>query len=183
MTDRGRARRALTAALGMLLLGGPAASASGRAPATRVAPAASGRPPASYAVITHPETPVSGVSLAQLRRVFLGEQQFWPGGLRVVLFVGAPRTPARAVALRHLYEMSEAEFKRYWIGKTFRDDVTAGPKLVASSAMARRLTAALPGAVALVPTSEVDASVRVLAVDGKLPGADGYRIVEPGDAP
>jgi phosphate transport system substrate-binding protein len=107
--------------------------------------AAHERPGTPFAVITHPDTPVTDLSLSTLRRVFLGEQQFWSGGGRVVLFVNAPGTSARAVVLRHLYQMSEPAFKRYWIAKTFRDDVAAGPKIVTSSALARRLTATIRG--------------------------------------
>ena len=128
----------------------------------------------NYAVIVHPSTSVHDVSIAQLRRVFLGEQQFWPGGSRVVLFVHEPGAPARAIVLRQLYQMNEGEFRRYWIAKTFRDDVTTGPKIVSSSALAKRLTAGIPGAIAVIPASEVDASVKVLTIDSRQPRDDAY---------
>jgi hypothetical protein len=78
--------------------------------------------------------------------------------------------------LRALYRMDEAAFKRHWIAHALgeADGADAGPTLVASDAMARRLTASIPGAVAVVPAGEVDRGVRVLRVDGRLPGADGY---------
>ena len=129
-----------------------------------------------FAVIVHPATPLDDLSLSQLRRVFLGEQQFWSGGTRVVLFVYSPGTAEGVVVLRHLYRMSESEYKRYWIAKTFRDDVTMGPKIVSSTAMARRLTASVPGAIALIPVSQVDSTVKVLTVDRKPPGAIDYPI-------
>src|SRR5256885_2134560 len=50
-----------------------------------------------YAVVVNPSTPASDVSLSQLRRIFRGEQQFWSGSARVVLFVQAPGTNERAV--------------------------------------------------------------------------------------
>lgn len=127
-----------------------------------------------YAVVVHPGTPVQEVTLAQLRRLFRGEQQFWPKGARVVLFVQAQGTPERALILRRVYEMDEGAFKRYWIGKTFRDEVASGPKIVSTSALARRLTSSIPGAVAVIPLGAVDESVRVLRVDGRLPDDAGY---------
>jgi len=127
-----------------------------------------------FAVIVHPSTRTNDVSLTQLRRVFLGEQQFWPGGSRVILFVHGPGTTERAIVLRRLYEMSDGEFKRYWIAKTFRDDVTTGPKIVSSSALAKRLTASIPGAIAVIPASDVDASVKVLTIDSRYPGSPDY---------
>ena len=143
------------------------------APAPTVATAAQGEP---YALIVNPALGVTHVSLAAARRIFLGEQQFWPGGARVVLFVHAPGTPGREVALRHLYRMRDEEFRRYWIAKTFRGDVASGPKIVSTDALAKRLTASIPGAVTVIRASEVDAAVKVLTVDGRAPGEAGYAL-------
>jgi hypothetical protein len=132
--------------------------------------------PEYYAVIVHPSTSLSDVSMANLRRVFLGEQQFWPGGNRVVLFVLEPGSPVRAVVLRKLYQMNEGEFRRYWIAKTFRDDVTTGPKIVSSGALAKRLTAAIPGAIAVISASEVDGTVKVLTIDRRQSRDDAYAL-------
>ena len=132
------------------------------------------RADSQFAVIVHPSTPIDDLTLAQLRRVFFGRQQFWQGGQRVVLFVYPSSTSEGEFVLRHLYQMSENEFKRYWIAKTFRDDVTTGPKIVSSTAMALRLTASVPGAVAVIPASAVDETVKVLSIDRKLPGVDNY---------
>lgn len=141
------------------------ASAAGQAPA----PA-----PTQFAVIVHPSTPIDDLSLRELRRVFLGQQQFWQGGERIVLFVHDPSTDVGRFALRHIYQMSEREFKRYWIAKTFRDDVTMGPKIVSSSTMAKKLTASVPGAVAVIPATDVDDTVKVVSIDNQLPGVDSY---------
>jgi phosphate transport system substrate-binding protein len=73
--------------------------------------------------------------------------------------------------------MDELEFRRYWITKTFRADVTTGPKIVSSSALAKRLTALIPGAIAVVPVSAVDDSVKVLSIDGRSPEDGNYPLV------
>jgi phosphate transport system substrate-binding protein len=130
--------------------------------------------PEQFAVIVHPSTSVSDLTMAHLRRVFLGEQQFWPGGSRVVLFIEESGAVARSVVLHQLYQMNEGEFRRYWIAKTFRDDVTTGPKIVSSTALAKRLTATIPGAIAVIPADAVDGSVKVLSIDAKLPRDDAY---------
>lgn len=162
----------------LLLLGlGPAA---GPVPSQEAKAAPSPRKAAApplqeaLAVIVHPATPANDLSFTQLRRLFLGEQQFWPGGTRVVLFVYAPGTPPGDAVLAQLYGMSESEYKRYWIAKTFRDDVATGPKIVSSPEMALRLTARVPGAIALVPVSQVDSTVRVLTIDSLRPGETAY---------
>jgi hypothetical protein len=133
-----------------------------------------------YALIVNPALGVTNVSLAEARRIFLGEQQFWPGGGRVVLFVHAPGSAGREVALRHLYRMKDDEFRRYWIAKTFRGDVASGPKLVSTDALAKRLTASIPGAITVIRASEVDDTVKVLTVDGRAPGDAGYTLMGAG---
>jgi ABC-type phosphate transport system substrate-binding protein len=138
--------------------------------------AAAQPPPRQYAVVVHPSTTVDDVSLAQLRRIFLGEQQFWSGGSRVALLIQPPGAPARAAVLSLLYRMGEQEFTRYWIAKIFRNDVASGPKVISSARMVRALVATIPGAVAVLPLEDVDASVKVLRVDGRLPGSAGYAL-------
>ena len=134
-----------------------------------------------YAVVVHPMVATSAVSMSQLREMFLGTRRRWDDGTPIVVIVQAPGTRTRGIVLRVLYRMDEGAFKRYWIARTLRGSspdsaasAEGGPTLVSTDAMARRLTAGIPGAVAIVPASEVDAGVRVLRLDGRLPGNDGY---------
>jgi hypothetical protein len=126
------------------------------------------------AVVVRPDTPVDGLSLAQTRKLLMGEQQFWNQGLRVTLLLRAPAARERDVVLRVIYGMNEAEFRQYWISKMFRAEATSGPKLVYSNEMATELVLALPGSVAFVEAAEVPKGLKVLKIDGKLPGQPGY---------
>lgn len=143
------------------------------------APAGAQKLSDSYAVIVHPSTRVDELSLVQLRQIYLGEQQFWPGSERIALLLHAPGTQERSVALRLLYRMTESEFRRYWIARTFRHDAVTGPKIVSSTVLAKKLVARIPGAIAVVPASEADVTVKVLRVGGRLPGSPGYPLVDP----
>ncbi len=109
-----------------------------------------------------------------MRKLFLGERQYWNPQLRVTLLMRAPVAPERDVVLRTIYQMSEAQFRQYWISKVFRADVSSGPKIVYSTGMASELVAAIPGAVAFVDASEVPKGLKVLKVDGKLPNDKSY---------
>jgi len=68
---------------------------------------------ADIAVVVHPETPVSDLSLSEVRQVLLGERQYWNSKLPVVLLIRAPVARERDVVLRVIYQMSEAQFKQY----------------------------------------------------------------------
>ena len=57
------------------------------------------------------------MSFTELRRVFLGDRQFWSSGLRISVLLHAPAARERDVLLKTVYEMSEAQLRQHWIGK------------------------------------------------------------------
>lgn len=146
--------------------------------AVHAAPAQSAGRSASdeLAVVVSPGVSVGALSLRDLQSIYRGEQQFWgKGGRRITLLLPAPGTAEREAVLRHVFGMSESEYMRFWIAKTFRDEVTSGPKVVGSSVLTIRLVRSLPGAIAFVRLSELDdRGVRVMRIDGALPRDDGY---------
>ena len=129
---------------------------------------------ADIAVVVHPDTPISDLSLAEVRRVFLGERQYWNSKLPVALLIRAPVARERDVVLRVIYQMSEAQFKQYWIAKIFRAEVASPPKIVYSNDLQYDLVTALPGAIAFVDARNVRPGVKVVRVDGHLPGERDY---------
>ncbi len=137
------------------------------------APAPCATPP-DIAVVVRPDTPADDVSLPELRRLLLGERQFWNSNLRVTLLMRAPAAREREVVLRIVYRMSEAEFRQYWISKVFRAEAASGPKIVYSNEMAAELVSAIPGSLAFIDASQTPRDLRVLKIDGRLPGEKGY---------
>jgi hypothetical protein len=126
------------------------------------------------AVVVHPDTPVSDLSLADVRKVFLGDRQYWTSNLPVVLLIRAPVARERNVVLKIIYQMSETQFNQYWIAKIFRAESALGPKVVYSNDMANDLVTAVPGAIAFIDAREVRSGAKVVRVDGHLPGEPGY---------
>src|ERR1700687_2048264 len=82
------------------------------------------------AVVVNSDTPVTDLSLSEVRKVLLGERQYWNSKLPVVLLIRAPVARERDVVLRVLYQMSEAQFKQYWVAKIFRAEAVTPPKIV-----------------------------------------------------
>jgi hypothetical protein len=126
------------------------------------------------AVVVHPDTPINDLSLADVRKVFLGDRQYWTSNLPVVLLIRAPIARERNVVLKIIYQMTEAQFKQYWIAKIFRAELASAPKVVYSNDMANDLVTAVPGAIAFIDAREVRSGAKVLRVDGRLPGEPGY---------
>lgn len=129
---------------------------------------------ADIAVVVHPDTPVSDLSLAEVRKVLLGERQYWTAKLPVTLLIRAPVARERDVVLRVIYQMTEAQFKQYWVAKIFRAEAASPPKIVYSNDMQFELVAAIPGAIAFVDARNLRPGVKVLRVDGHLPGERDY---------
>jgi ABC-type phosphate transport system substrate-binding protein len=125
------------------------------------------------AMVANPVTPVDSLTLGEARRIFLGEQTTWSPALPVILLLGEPRTHARSVALRTVYRMSEPEFNQYWIVRMFRGETNGGPKTVSSNVVAQ-LVRQLPGCVTFVDAAEITTGMKVIRIDGKLPGDPGY---------
>jgi len=136
----------------------------------RAAPLAEG----DIAIVVRPDVPVDNLTFAELRRLMLGDRQYWTSNLRVTLLVRAPGAHEREVVLRTIYQMSEAQFRQYWIAKVFRNEAATGPKVVYSNEMAAELASAIPGAVAFVEADKAPKGLKVLKVNGKLPGETGY---------
>ena len=126
------------------------------------------------AVVVNADTPVSDLSLSEVRKVLLGERQYWNSKLPVTLLIRAPQARERDVVLKVIYQMSEAQFKQYWVAKIFRAEVTSPPKIVYSNDMQYELVTAIPGAIAFVDARAVRPGVKVLRVDGHLPGDRDY---------
>ncbi len=138
--------------------------------------------PAAFAVggdialVVRPDTPADDLSLGEVRDLMLGERQSWNGKLRVTLLVRAPQTRERDVVLKIVYRMTEGQFRQYWISKVFRAESSSGPKIVYSNEMATDLVLSIPGSIAFIDATQVPKGLKVLKIDGKLPGEKGYAL-------
>ncbi|TDJ26036.1 MAG: hypothetical protein E2O58_01660 [Gammaproteobacteria bacterium] len=128
----------------------------------------------AIAIVVHDGTHIDDVSIDQLRRIFLAEQQFWPDRSRITLLVRAPGAYEREFVLERIYQMNENQFRKYWIAKMFRAEVPSGPRIVFSTNMALELVTAIPGSITFMNASDVGETVKVVRVDGLLPSDDGY---------
>ena len=128
----------------------------------------------AVAIVVHPQVDIDDLSLAQLKSIFLAEQQHWRDRSRITLLVRAAIAPERDLVLTAVYGMSEDRYRQYWIAKMFRSEVASGPKIVFSTDMLRDLVTVIPGSIGFVPMSEVGPDLKVIRIDGRLPGDEGY---------
>lgn len=134
-------------------------------------------PPAAaqgdFAVVVAPENPVTNLSRGDLRKLLNGEKRIWPNGAAVKIIVRAPGSRERAALLKFLNQ-SESEYKQYWTGQVVRGEADTEPFVAPSVGMVLEAVRALPGAISLVYVGDLKPGVKVIKVDGLLPGAPGY---------
>ena len=108
---------------------------------------------------------------------FMAERGHWPNGqgkVRVVML--EPGNPEREAALRLIYDMNEKGFTSYFLGKKFRGETLEEPRQQSSPTDVIKFISYVPGAIGCVAAGEVDASVKVVRVDGLAPGDPGYKL-------
>ena len=125
------------------------------------------------AVVVNPINSQSGVTTAELRRLVSGEKRYWQNGSPVKLFTRSPGT-AEHDAMLKLLGMSETEYKQYWRSRVDQGEAETGPISLPSNGMQREAIQAYAGALALVDSADIKPGMKVLKLDGKMPGEGGY---------
>jgi hypothetical protein len=125
------------------------------------------------AVVVNAENKVSTIALAELRKVFMGERRSWTAGLPIKLLVTSPGTRERSALLK-LLGMSESEYKQYWTAQIFRGEAQVEPIMLPSVGMQIEALGVFAGGITLVSTTNVKPGMKVLKVNGHLPGEADY---------
>lgn len=126
------------------------------------------------AVIVNPKNTVDNLTMAELAKIFRGERQYWRSNLPVLVLLRSPGSYEREVALRSIFRMTESQYKQYWISRIMRAEATSPPAELYSSGMTKEGVSSIPGSIACVSASGVKAGVKVVRINGHLPGEAGY---------
>lgn len=125
------------------------------------------------AVVVNSDNPVTTLSLVDLRKIFAGAKRSWPGGQPIKLVTRGSGCPERAALLR-LLAMSEGDYKQYWTAQVFRGEADAEPLTVPSVGMQKEALVLFPWAITLVNVRDVKPGMKIIKIDGQMPGVAGY---------
>jgi ABC-type phosphate transport system substrate-binding protein len=128
------------------------------------------------AVVVNANNGFNKLSLEDLRKILLGERTFWIGNVRVALVLRQQGVRERDQVLEVLLKMTNADFEKIWQAKMFRGEASAVPLAVPSNGMVNEYVADVPGAISFVVGKNLRSDLKVLKIDGKLPGEPGYLI-------
>jgi ABC-type phosphate transport system substrate-binding protein len=128
----------------------------------------------ALAIIVNHSNPVDGLTLRELRRIFMLETQNWPNGRKITVVLREKGQPERAEAIKVICGISELAYDRHVLFQTFRGTVGWGPRSILSSSAMLRFVFNAPGAIGYVPADLADRAAKVLPIDGVLPGDPKY---------
>lgn len=132
------------------------------------------RPKESLAIVVNRANPLENLSIAELRIVFLGERSHWPNGRRITLVMMEPGQPERETLVRDVCRMSESDLRRRYLQGLLTGEVLVSPKTLANPVGVRKFVFNVPGAIGYLRPGDVDETVKVIRIDGHLPGESEY---------
>jgi ABC-type phosphate transport system substrate-binding protein len=130
------------------------------------------------AVIVNNENPLDEISSGDLVKIFKQEKQQWNDGRQVYLIMQEAGSREKEVMLKKVFKMSHEELKKFWMAQMFRGKISSFPKTLSSNAAVKRFVNQVVVAIGFIDASIVDQSVKVLSIDGKLPGEKGYLLTD-----
>lgn len=123
------------------------------------------------AVVVNPSNSVVTLSIEDLRHYYLGRESTFPDGRHVLLGVD---TSTSERSYETITGLSSNQFKKHWIKQVFSGTAASPPESFRDADALLTYVAENPGAVAFLDASLVDERVKVIAVEGAMPGAPGY---------
>jgi hypothetical protein len=126
------------------------------------------------ALVVGKDSPVSDISLPDLKRLYLGER-INSAGQHLIPLNLVPLTRERSGFDKTVLNMSPDAIARYWIDRKIRGD-SGPPKAIDSADLLQRVVTRLEGSIGYTPAGEIRSDVKPVRIDGKLPSDGGYAL-------
>ncbi len=123
------------------------------------------------AIVTNKTNDIIGLKSTFLSKVFMGRQGKWPDGQKIFVVDRSSDTEIRFQFYRIVLNSKPT--------KTFlkpRSPVVFKPMVLKTDKSALKLVSRIPNAIGYIYLSKVNEKVKVLKIDGKLPGEENYKI-------
>jgi ABC-type phosphate transport system substrate-binding protein len=117
-------------------------------------------------VVNNSNSAAANLSLADARKMMLGETSEWRNGVRVLVVLKPSGNPDRDAVLKKVCGMTETIYTRYELQASFTGQTAASVNVASSDAAVKATVKANPGAVGFLHKSQVDSSIKaVLTLD------------------
>lgn len=128
----------------------------------------------NLAVVVATSSKLQGVTLANLAKLSKGSVKAWPDGKNFTLVMMDPDLPEMQPVVQKIFNMTPAEVRQAIAKLNEARPQQPYVRIVTSEEEILRTVAATPGAVGIVDVYAINATVKVLRVDGNLPFDQGY---------
>lgn len=134
----------------------------------------------NFSVVVHRSNPVTNLSFSSLRDIFSGAVTHWPNQSRIVLAERSSDSRVNRFLMERFLKTSWIDYKRSLEELEFRGQDPVILRVLNSDPAACKFVFNVPSALAVVESASVVTpecrDVRVLKIDGLLPGQEGYRL-------
>ena len=130
------------------------------------------------AIIVNKNNAIEDISFYELVKIFKIEKKFWDDGKQIYLIMQGSKSSEKEAILKTVYKMDEQELKKFWLAKIYQGTVPSFPKVMTSNQSVKAFVQQVPNAIGYVDVAYTDDSIKVLKVDGKLPGENGYKLAD-----
>ncbi|HET7106307.1 MAG TPA: hypothetical protein VFI38_05820 [Candidatus Acidoferrum sp.] len=113
-------------------------------------------------VVVNKSNNIGPLSREEIREIFRGEKSSWRGGKHIVVLMMATDQPERAVILREVFKMNEADYIKYFLHAAFTGRVQEAPREVPSAAQMKARLTANPNAIGYLRKEDVDDNFNVV---------------------
>lgn len=127
------------------------------------------------AVIVNSGNSESDVSLGELKSIYFGENKKWGNGSKIVLVDQKSNKELCEKFYKTTTGKSPSALKEIWIKKMLTGEMSP-PKAFDSDQAVIKFVASNEGAIGFIDSQSATGSVKVLAIEGKLPKSNGYSL-------
>lgn len=117
-----------------------------------------------WVIVVNKANKYDALSREKLKLVYMKKISRWPWGAEVTPIHLTADSRLRRQFTEAMLGMTEEAAEIYWIDQKVTRNVSS-PSAVAGAAAAKTLVASRPGAIAYIPRSAVDDSVKILNID------------------
>ena len=130
----------------------------------------------TIAVVVNKKLPIDNIRTAELRRIFLGEQHQWNDRKKIFAINLGNNDETRKKFQKVIIGMSTDEIKKYWMDEKIKGKSIKQPNVQKSTRAVIAFVKKLPTAISYLPLEEAKKhkELKILKIDGKAPGDDGY---------
>ena len=129
-----------------------------------------------FAIIVAKESSLDNFALADLKHVYQGVPMAGPGGKHLIPLNLPTNSPDRVAFDQTVLGMAPEKVSAYWIDKKIRGQPGA-PKSIDTPELLLRVVSRIEGSIGYVRANQVSKDVKVVHIDGKVPGEAGYKVV------